>query len=227
MYRNRLRKAEDYIQTQPEDYVAEHLREFEAQYQVYVQTGRLEDIGSIGGNNSNQEDEEENTVGNHLSNYNVIQNMKNRENGIAYLNEDLNIVKTKSAQTVEEPITQVIVTKALEDVELKPGESASVDLVLSKTLSPEDEDDTLNYGNLAEILQYSNTVGRRDMDAVPGNQQPDEDPYEYDTDYTERIIITPPTGANRALFIVLPLTILAILGGGIIIIKKKVINKRF
>ncbi len=24
MYRNRLRKAEDYIQTQPEDYVAEH-----------------------------------------------------------------------------------------------------------------------------------------------------------------------------------------------------------
>ncbi len=210
-----------------EDYVAEHLREFEAQYQVYKETGRLEGIGNIGGNTSNNVDEEENTVGNHLSNYNVIQNMKNRENGIAYLNEDLQIVKTKSAQTKEEPITQVIVTKALEDVELKPGESASVDLVLSKTLSPEDEDDTLNYGNLAEILQYSNTVGRRDMDAVPGNQQPDEDPYEYDTDYTERIIITPPTGANRALFIVLPLTILAILGGGIILIKKKVINKRF
>ena len=160
-----------------EDYVAEHLREFEAQYQVYVQTGRLEDIGSIGGNNSNQEDEEENTVGNHLSNYNVIQNMKNRENGIAYLNEDLNIVKTKSAQTVEEPITQVIVTKALEDVELKPGESASVDLVLSKTLSPEEVTSLLN--ELADEMIRYNFKNTEKASATIQSEISDTETYYY------------------------------------------------
>ena len=202
-----------------EDYVAEHLREFEAQYQIYTQTGSLEDIGN---KKPNTEDENEKGVG--LSNYNVLKNMKDRTNSIGYLNEDLAIVKTKSAKVSQEPITQVIVTKALENTALKPGETASVQLILSKTLSPNDEDDTLNYGNMAEILQYSNSVGRRDMDAIPGNQQPDEDPYEYDTDFTERILITPPYGENKAIYFVLSIAVLAILTGGIILIKKKVFN---
>ena len=210
---------ETMMQRYGEDYVADHLREFEAQYQIYTQTGSLEDIG-----NKKPNTEEENEKGVGLSNYNVLKNMKDRTNSIGYLNEDLAIVKTKSAKVSQEPITQVIVTKALENAALKPGESASVQLILSKTLSPNDEDDTLNYGNMAEILQYSNSVGRRDMDAIPGNQQPDEDPYEYDTDFTERILITPPYGENKAIYFVLSIAVLAILTGGIILIKKKVFN---
>lgn len=212
-----------------EGYVAKNLTRFEAMFKVYQQTGQIQDFGTnlpFNGINQNKNNTLDNPAASVLSNYNVIQNMKDRKNSIGYLNEDIALVKTKSAKTTQEPITQVIVTKALENKALKPGESASVELKLSKTLSPEDEDDTLNYGNMAEILQYSNTVGRRDMDAIPGNQEPDEDPYEYDTDYTERVLITPPTGANRAYYFVLGTVVLVILAGGIILIKKKVIDKK-
>ena len=212
-----------------EGYVAKNLTRFEAMFKVYQQTGQIQDFGTnlpFNGINQNKNNTSDNPAASVLSNYNVIQNMKDRKNSIGYLNEDISLVKTKSAKTTQEPITQVIVTKALENKALKPGESASVELKLSKTLSPEDEDDTLNYGNMAEILQYSNTVGRRDMDAIPGNQEPDEDPYEYDTDYTERVLITPPTGANRAYYFVLGTVVLVILAGGIILIKKKVIDKK-
>ena len=212
-----------------EGYVAKNLTRFEAMFKVYQQTGQIQDFGTnlpFNGINQNKNNTLDNPAASVLSNYNVIQNMKDRKNSIGYLNEDISLVKTKSAKTTQEPITQVIVTKALENKALKPGESASVELKLSKTLSPEDEDDTLNYGNMAEILQYSNTVGRRDMDAIPGNQEPDEDPYEYDTDYTERVLITPPTGANRAYYFVLGTVVLVILAGGIILIKKKVIDKK-
>lgn len=208
-----------------EDYVAKHLREFEASFKVYEETGKIQKIGSTG-ITGNTTKEEENDPATYLSNYQVIENMKDRTNSIGYLNEELSIVKTKSSKTTQEPITQIVVTKALENTKLKPGEQASVELTLSKTLSPNDEDDTLTYTNIAEILQYSNTAGRRDMDAIPGNQEPDEDSYEYDSDFTEKILITPPTGENRAFYFVLATVVLVVLAGGIIIIKRKVIDKK-
>lgn len=195
-------------------------RELTAMYENYQQTGKIQELGKTTTTNI------ENTEVTVLSNTKVIQNMKDRSSGKAYLNEDLEMVKTKSAKTTREPITQIIVTKALENTKLKPGENATVNLVLSKTISPNDDDDTLNYGNMAEILQYTNTAGRRDMDAIPGNQEPDEEPYEYDTDFTERVLITPPTGANKAYYFVLAGVVLVILAGGIIVIKKKVIGRK-
>lgn len=195
-------------------------RELTAMYENYQQTGKIQELGKTTTTNI------ENTEVTVLSNTKVIQNMKDRSSGKAYLNEDLEMVKTKSAKTTREPITQIIVTKALENTKLKPGENATVNLVLSKTISPNDDDDTLNYGNMAEILQYTNTAGRRDMDAIPGNQEPDEEPYEYDTDFTERVLITPPTGANKAYYFVLAGVVLVILAGGIIVIKKKVVGRK-
>ena len=190
------------IDTYGEQYASKNYREVQAAFQVYEQTGKITGIGST------TEPVDEDTTGSYLSNFNVLKNMK--ENG--YLNKDLSIVKTKSAKTQQVPISQVLVTKALENTELKPGQSTSVQLVLSKTLSPRDEDDTLDYSNMAEILQYSNSVGRRDMDAVPGNQEPDakpdKDEFEYDTDFTERIIITPPTGENKAFYYVITTLVL-------------------
>lgn len=208
------------IDTYGQSYASKNYREVQAAFQVYEQTGKITGLGG------EAEEVDEDTTGNYLSNYNVLKNMK--ENG--YLNKDLSIVKTKSAQTQETPISQVIVTKALENTELKPGQSTSVQLVLSKTLSPQDEDDTLDYSNIAEILQYSNTVGRRDMDAIPGNQEPNADPdkdeFEYDTDFTERIIITPPTGENKSFYYVISAIVLVILTTGIVLIKRKVLGKK-
>ena len=188
-----------------EDYVVEHLDEFEKQY-YEMKEKQEEELG------------EETTK---LSNTEILNCMK----AIGYLNPDLSIVKTKSGRTENQPITQVIVTKNTEKTALKPGENTTVDLVLSKTLSPQDEADTLTYQNIAEILQLSNTVGRRDMDALAGNQDPNGEPAEYDSDFTEKVIITPPTGENRAYYFVLGTVVLIILIGGIILIKRKVLNK--
>ena len=96
---------------------------------------------------------------------------------------------------------------------------------MSKTLSPQDEADTLSYQNIVEILQLSNSVGRRDMDALAGNQDPNGEPKEYDADFVEKVIITPPTGGNKAYYFVLGAIILIVLAGGIILIKKKVFGK--
>ena len=188
-----------------EDYVLEHLDEFEKQYYEMKE----------------DQSEELEPINTSLSNSEILTSMKE----MGYLNPDLSIVKTKSARTEKQPITQVIVTKNTEKTALKPGENTTVDLVLSKTLSPQDEADTLSYENMAEILQLSNTVGRRDMDALAGNQEPDQEPAEYDTDFTERVIITPPTGENRAYYFVLGAVVLVILLGGIILIKRKVLPK--
>ena len=52
--------------------------------------------------------------------------------------------------------------------ELKPGETCEIAIVTSTHASQENINN-MNYDNLAEILMYSNTVGRRDMQAIPGN----------------------------------------------------------
>ncbi len=157
-----------------------------------------------------------------LDNTEVLKYMKEK----GYLNPDLSIVQTKSARTEKQPITQVIATRSLEKNELKPGQSTTVDLTLAKTLSPNDDADSLSYRNIAEILEISNSAGRRDMDAVPGNQDPDNVPQEYDSDFTEQVIITPPTGQNKAYYFVLATVVLVILTVGIIVIKKRVLDRK-
>lgn len=208
-----------------EKYVDEHQREIMMSFKAYEQSGQITGIDGIG-NNTTNENNKQNTQydiqAKLLSNSEVLENMKQR----GYLSESIEqFGQTKPAKADKSPLTQIIATKALSK-SLKPGESTSVNLVLSKTLAPEDDSDTLNYGNITEILQYSNTVGRRDMDAIPGNQDPDEDPKEYDTDFVERVLITPPTGANKAYYFVLGTVVLVILATGIVLIKKKVIDKK-
>ena len=217
-------------------YVRNNLKEVQANYRVYLNDpdGKIPSVSAQIQNTYNGDDNE---AGVGLTNYKVLLKMQERTTSIGYLNEELKFEKTKSGKTDRAPITQVIVTKALENVKLKPGEEVSVNLVLSKTLSAQDDDDTLTYNNMAEILQYSNTVGRRDMDAIPGNQEPNQykdeilsdeqkATYERDADFSERIVITPPTGANKAIYIVLPLVILIVLAGGIVLIKRKVLGKK-
>ena len=44
-------------------------------------------------------------------------------------------------------------------------------IVTSKTTTSEESASDLNFDNIAEILIYSNTVGRRDEESVPGNAE--------------------------------------------------------
>ena len=129
----------------------------------------------------------------------------------------------KDVKLTEKNIHQILINESASSSKLKPGESKTLELVLSKTISSSDEDDDLSYDNIAEILQYTNTVGRRSD--IPGDQDPTKAPIEADADWTETVVITPPTGENRAHYFVLTGVILVIIAGGVFVIKKKVLDK--
>lgn len=129
----------------------------------------------------------------------------------------------KDVKLEEKNIHQILINDSLKNMNLTPGESKTVELTLSKTISSADEDNDLSYDNIAEVLQFTNTVGRRAD--LPGNQDPTEAPTEDDSDWTETVIITPPTGENRSHYYVLAGVVLVITGLGVFVIKKKVLDK--
>ncbi len=136
-----------------------------------------------------------------------------------YLNSNLNVMY-QNAKNEPQTVSQIIMTESLAKTPLQPGQSASVDLVLTKTISTSDEQTSLTYNNVAETLQFTNLVGRKDD--IPGNKKPYEfTPSENDSDYTEEVIITPPTGGNKSMtYVAITIGILAIAGVGIIVIRK-------
>lgn len=52
--------------------------------------------------------------------------------------------------------------------EMKPGESRSI-MIITSAQANDEAMQNMNYDNLMEIVVYSNSVGRRDMEAIPGN----------------------------------------------------------
>ena len=133
-----------------------------------------------------------------------------KQNG--YLDNNLSVAY-KNIKNEEKPVSQIIVNDTLADDPLTPGQSASVELVLTKTISSADESDDLSYNNVAETIQFTNLVGRKDD--IPGNKAPYEAvPGENDSDYTEEVIITPPTGENRStVYIISAIVILVVIAG--------------
>lgn len=127
--------------------------------------------------------------------------------------------------------------------------SAQTTMMLSTTLVPDSGEDTMVYNNLAEIVQVSNSQGRRLKWSVTGNQpmanqdlgsdtpvnEKDEiytkvdlvTPKEIDADSSQEILILPPTGANRnyTLWIIVGVLALAIIAGGVVLIRKYFKNK--
>ena len=86
----------------------------------------------------------------------------------------------------------------------------SITLTTNAYISPNIDTGELSYDNFAEIIQFTSQVGRRDEDAVTGNVNPSgtnapagEDPIvwetskERDSDFTEIVTLTPPTGLSR------------------------------
>ena len=112
--------------------------------------------------------------------------------------------------------------------------ASEIILTVTKTVSAQDDSDNMAYDNLAEIVKIENSVGRRDMSVVVGNAVPKNDEFtealkERDSSATELITFTPPTGieveeGRTTQILILVITSLAIVIGGIIIIKKKVLK---
>ena len=107
---------------------------------------------------------------------------------------------------------------------LKPGEETSGDLILTQTITAQNTEDDMNYKNVAEILQTTNTVGRRMAYSVVGNQDPAKDITEIDSAKAENVLILPPFG-NTYLYFGLGIVVIALIAGAVIIIKKKVLVK--
>ena len=143
------------------------------------------------------------------------------------------LVNTKLVDSgLIEKYNTIIVTDELAK-ELQPviysneESSVSVPLKLSQVLTSENKSDDLTYRNIAEIVQTSNTVGRRNEFSVVGNQIPSEDPTEIDTDLAEVVRILPPFG-DAGIYIIISIVTLVAVGlviTGVIFIKKKVLTK--
>lgn len=160
-------------------------------------------------------------------------------NDIQIKNQGTGTGKGDRYSTVNDDITipniTTIQTRSLENTKLLPSNyrsiqegqnEATVKLTLSKLISPENESDDLTYDNIAEIAQFSNTAGRRDYEAIPGNQVPTANPQEHDTDWTETVVILPPTGdAHIYNYVAMAIGAILVLGIGIVFIKKKVLTK--
>lgn len=97
--------------------------------------------------------------------------------------------------------------------DLKPGESVSSEMVLSKVISVNsDSTDTKSYQNKARVLKiYSSDSRLQDMPATE----------------SEKVIISDPTGiGNIYIVIALALVVFAIIGLGVVLIKKFVMSKK-
>ena len=72
-----------------------------------------------------------------------------------------------------------------------------VKLVLTQTISADDDTDDQTYDSLVEIVRVNNTQGRRMNNSVVGNQDPTKEPREIDADSAEEVTIMPPFGDKR------------------------------
>ena len=106
---------------------------------------------------------------------------------------------------------------SFENTIIKPGESKELTLVLVKQIT-EDSIGILN--NTAEIYETYNEQGLKDIDSTPANKVETEDDMSK-----ADIVIGIVTGAKIAIYVILPLTIISLLGFGVFEIKKRVLNK--
>ncbi|MBP3255370.1 MAG: hypothetical protein J6M60_02635 [Clostridia bacterium] len=120
-----------------------------------------------------------------------------------------------SANLVPEKYKEAIFRDAQDEI--------SVPLTLSQLITSENDTDDLTYGNKVEIIETSNTVGRRNEFSVAGNQNPSEDPQEMDSDESETVRILPPFGETSMYLLI---SIIAIISIGIIVIAIVFIKKK-
>lgn len=161
-----------------------------------------------------------------------------------WLSDNVRSELTSAENPDESKYTTVLIGEGFGTTQLKPGEKTTVPvkLLLDKSLAPTQED--MRYSNWAEIVEVtknwgreiyaddtSNTFGEKlgnfnpekpdpsdTTKKIPGNNK------EPDYHYPEDIVIHPPTGVSGDMikYSIIGVVALAILAGGIVIIKKKV-----
>lgn len=115
--------------------------------------------------------------------------------GKAYVtNGKRNILLSRPEDENPSAITQLVPSVAAEG----EGKSSSgkIRVVITKNLTEENSDNDL-YNNIAEIVKYSNTVGRRDELSVPGNAQVARGEYIAATGYKDGNVVTDYQGAKE------------------------------
>lgn len=118
----------------------------------------------------------------------------------------------------------------------KTESKSQIVLTVTKVVSAQDDADNLTFDNLAEIVKFENTVGRRDTSVTVGNANPkfgewEEALRERDTSATELVTFTPPTGIEvesqmKIQVLIIAMGAIGIVILGIVIIKKKVLNSK-
>ena len=110
----------------------------------------------------------------------------------------------------------VIYNASLANTIINPGESKEVTLILTKNMNGDDDFGLIN--NSAEIYETSNDYGALDVDSTPGNKATNED------DYSTANVLTSVKTGDIVIYTTLVVTIIAIVGVGIYMIKKKVLR---
>ena len=109
----------------------------------------------------------------------------------------------------------IIYNASLANTIINPGESKEVTLILTKNMNGDDDFGLIN--NSAEIYETSNDYGALDVDSTPGNKATNED------DYSTANVLTSVKTGDIVIYTTLIVTIIAIVGVGIYMIKKKVL----
>lgn len=130
-----------------------------------------------------------------------------------------NIVYEHEDSTMKDK--KILYTESLKEQKLKPTESTTTGLTVSRILTTSDE---ISLNNETELVELNKNGGAK-PESVPGNYVPGTGPSETDDGMAETTIVTPATGGNQnyLLPIMIGVTAFVILGAGIIIIKKRVI----
>ena len=147
-------------------------------------------------------------------------------------------VNHKLADSVKQynTVIQTNATSKIANVELVPelykefdnSSVASVTdtLVLSQLITSENKTDDLTYRNIVEIVESHNTIGRRNVYSIAGNQDPMKDSQEVDTDVAQIVRILPPFGNGGVPYIAAAIILGSslILIAGIVFIRKKILK---
>ena len=109
---------------------------------------------------------------------------------------------------------------------------SQIALTITKVVSAQDDADNLTFDNIAEIVKFENSVGRRDVTVTAGNANPKLGEFsgalvERDSSATELVTFTPPTGNEKEHLLMIQILVVTIIAlsivvVGIVVIKKKV-----
>ena len=130
-----------------------------------------------------------------------------------YIPEGLRFDQTDNPEWTDEG-NNVISTRQLENVLLQPGESRTVEVILTWING---ENNLSLKTNTAEISEDENEYDVPDRDSTPDNKQDGEDDIDI-----AKVILTIVTGTAKTYF-TLSLGLLAIIATGVFLIKKFVI----